>query len=73
MLPVCMGWFVFRYLRGLQGAGHQCRHTADVSEDSFAADVGPPGQIPQDAGDHLMELLAVGGQLGHQSLKAALL
>lgn len=68
-----MGWFVLRYLGGLQGAGHQRRHTADVSEDFLAADVGPPGQVPQDAGDHLMELLAVGGQLSHQSLEAALL
>lgn len=61
------------YLGGLQGAGHQGGHTADVSEDFLAADVGPPRQIPQDAGDHLVQLLAVWGQLGHQSLEAALL
>ena len=63
----------FWYLGGLQGAGHQCRNTADVSQHSLAADVGPPGQVPEDAGNHLVKLLAVGGQLGHQSLEAALL
>lgn len=61
------------YLSGLQGAGHQCRHAADVSEDSLAADIGPPWQVPQDAGHHLMQLLIIRGQLGHQSLQGALL
>lgn len=60
-----------RYLGGLQGAGHQRGHAADITQDSLAADVGPPGQVSEDTGDHLVELLAVGGQLSHQSLKAA--
>lgn len=53
------GLVCFCYLGGLQGARHQSRHTAYVSEDSLAANVGPPGQVPQDAGHHLMKLLTV--------------
>lgn len=68
-----LGCVCFGYLGGLQGTGHQCGHTANVSEHSLAADVSSPGEVPQDAGDHLMKLLAVRGQLGHQSLEGALL
>lgn len=50
---------VWHYLGGLQSAGDQGRDAADVSENPLAADVCPPGQVPQDAGDHLVELLAI--------------
>lgn len=66
-------WFVSHYLGGLEGTGHQCRNAADVSENFLAGDIGPPGQVPQDAGDYLMKFLTVRGQLGHQSLETALL